>query len=110
MDKVGRNDPCPCGSGKKHKKCCIDFTPRPYERASHAAPHVPHQEPIRTWMDDEGLHITAPEGVLTDQDMIEIQEGFKKKFRTSPEFKKLVDELGEAEAEKLLAQIEMKEK
>jgi SEC-C motif-containing protein len=20
--KVGRNDPCPCGSGKKHKHCC----------------------------------------------------------------------------------------
>jgi preprotein translocase subunit SecA len=20
-DKVGRNDPCPCGSGKKYKKC-----------------------------------------------------------------------------------------
>jgi len=20
--KVGRNDPCPCGNGKKHKKCC----------------------------------------------------------------------------------------
>jgi len=20
--KVGRNDPCPCGSGKKHKRCC----------------------------------------------------------------------------------------
>ena len=20
--KVGRNDPCPCGSGKKFKKCC----------------------------------------------------------------------------------------
>jgi SWIM/SEC-C metal-binding protein len=20
--KVGRNEPCPCGSGKKHKKCC----------------------------------------------------------------------------------------
>jgi preprotein translocase subunit SecA len=19
---VGRNDPCPCGSGKKYKKCC----------------------------------------------------------------------------------------
>jgi hypothetical protein len=19
--KIGRNDPCPCGSGKKHKKC-----------------------------------------------------------------------------------------
>ena len=22
LPKVGRNDPCPCGSGKKYKKCC----------------------------------------------------------------------------------------
>lgn len=21
--KIGRNDPCPCGSGKKYKKCCL---------------------------------------------------------------------------------------
>ncbi|RYU48222.1 hypothetical protein ERW52_16065 [Aliivibrio finisterrensis] len=21
-NKVGRNNPCPCGSGKKYKKCC----------------------------------------------------------------------------------------
>ena len=21
--KIGRNDPCPCGSGKKYKKCCF---------------------------------------------------------------------------------------
>jgi preprotein translocase subunit SecA len=21
-DKIGRNDLCPCGSGKKYKKCC----------------------------------------------------------------------------------------
>ncbi|MDB5313584.1 MAG: motif protein [Gemmataceae bacterium] len=24
--KVGRNDPCPCGSGKKFKKCCLNRT------------------------------------------------------------------------------------
>ncbi len=24
VEKVGRNAPCPCGSGKKYKKCCID--------------------------------------------------------------------------------------
>ncbi len=23
MSKIGRNDPCPCGSGKKYKKCCL---------------------------------------------------------------------------------------
>ena len=23
MNRIGRNDPCPCGSGKKYKKCCL---------------------------------------------------------------------------------------
>lgn len=23
-EKVGRNDPCPCGSGKKYKNCCMN--------------------------------------------------------------------------------------
>jgi preprotein translocase subunit SecA len=23
MAKAGRNEPCPCGSGKKYKKCCL---------------------------------------------------------------------------------------
>jgi len=28
--KVGRNDPCPCGSGKKYKRCCLNSkTPKP---------------------------------------------------------------------------------
>jgi uncharacterized protein YchJ len=24
--KIGRNEPCPCGSGKKYKKCCLNST------------------------------------------------------------------------------------
>ena len=24
MARVGRNDPCPCGSGRKYKKCCLE--------------------------------------------------------------------------------------
>ena len=27
--KIGRNDPCPCGSGKKYKRCCLDKEPAP---------------------------------------------------------------------------------
>jgi SWIM/SEC-C metal-binding protein len=27
--KVGRNDPCPCGSGQKFKKCCERRVPPP---------------------------------------------------------------------------------
>jgi len=25
-EKIGRNDPCPCGSGLKYKKCCLNKT------------------------------------------------------------------------------------
>jgi tetratricopeptide (TPR) repeat protein len=28
-NKIGRNAPCPCGSGKKHKRCC--GRPKPYQ-------------------------------------------------------------------------------
>lgn len=26
----GRNEPCPCNSGKKFKQCCISITPKKY--------------------------------------------------------------------------------
>lgn len=29
--KIGRNDPCPCGSGKKYKKCCLNKSVTPPE-------------------------------------------------------------------------------
>ena len=34
MTKIGRNQPCPCGSGKKHKHCCL----RAAQAAKPAAP------------------------------------------------------------------------
>ncbi len=35
VQKVGRNDPCPCGSGKKYKKCCAE---KDAERAADPSP------------------------------------------------------------------------
>lgn len=32
--KVGRNDPCPCGSGKKYKKCCLNQATDGYKERS----------------------------------------------------------------------------
>jgi hypothetical protein len=32
MKKIGRNDPCPCGSGKKYKHCCLGKTALPDEK------------------------------------------------------------------------------
>lgn len=40
MSKPGRNDPCPCGSGKKYKKCCL-----PQEEAARTAA-APREEPF----------------------------------------------------------------
>ena len=35
--KVGRNEPCPCGSGKKYKKCCLGKKPAPGSATSTSA-------------------------------------------------------------------------
>ena len=35
--KVGRNDRCPCGSGKKYKNCCADKVARKMSPAGWAA-------------------------------------------------------------------------
>ncbi len=41
MAKIGRNDPCACGSGKKYKKCCMASD----EAAAHAARPAPPAAP-----------------------------------------------------------------
>ncbi len=43
FNNIGRNDPCPCGSGKKYKKCCYLKT----------QPHIEKQELIRLKIIDE---------------------------------------------------------
>lgn len=54
-DKIGRNDLCPCGSGKKHKKCCLTLH-TPYI-------HAPYVEIV----DDEWHQLRKLEGKLVDE-------------------------------------------
>jgi len=42
-DRTGRNDPCPCGSGKKYKKCCL---PKEKEARRGAERQPPGYEPV----------------------------------------------------------------
>jgi methionyl aminopeptidase len=65
-DKVGRNDPCPCGSGKKFKKCCLarNAQKRP---ASHTdQPKIRLKSPA----DVEGIR-RAGQLVITTLDLVE---------------------------------------
>jgi Protein of unknown function (DUF1186)/SEC-C motif len=43
LRKVGRNDPCPCGSGKKFKKCCLTAVAEPL---SEGAPPWENDAPL----------------------------------------------------------------
>ncbi len=40
---IGRNDPCPCGSGKKYKKCCLPIEERVYRKTGSKNMLVPLQ-------------------------------------------------------------------
>ncbi len=46
--KAGRNDPCPCGSGKKFKKCCLGKEPRETGLVLPPPPPPPRSTPSRT--------------------------------------------------------------
>jgi len=57
--KIGRNDPCPCGSGKKYKKCCLPkerAAGRPQPRASQ-----PFDSPLAEGL-PEGLPLLVDAG------------------------------------------------
>jgi len=38
--KIGRNDPCPCGSGQKYKKCCLIKRQEYFEKQAEMAKQV----------------------------------------------------------------------
>ena len=65
---VGRNDPCPCGSGKKYKKCCLQkdeqeakvrhTAPNPFEEDEEMLPFDPSSfPPILTEMPKDGAPV-----------------------------------------------------
>lgn len=79
--KIGRNDPCPCGSGKKYKQCCLDkqaAVASPQDLAWRRLRHAMEGFPLRMlqFVDDaygiEALDEAWDEFVLWD----EHDEGF----------------------------------
>jgi SEC-C motif len=58
MSKIGRNEPCPCGSGKKYKRCCLhQDEAAAAEQAAAVAAQAAAQSapPMFAWEDDDGL-------------------------------------------------------
>jgi tetratricopeptide (TPR) repeat protein len=58
MAKIGRNDPCRCGSGQKYKRCCLprDEAAAAAARAAAPAPEAaPAMPPFDMVSEDDGL-------------------------------------------------------
>ena len=54
MADIGRNAPCPCGSGKKHKKCCLLSAPAPVLKQARQQPEAPQ------WiLEDDDLEVLS---------------------------------------------------
>jgi hypothetical protein len=84
--RVGRNEPCPCGSGKKYKRCCADKANKEertdgassaagrfrYEAGSYGGPGVGYMPSIlcfeRSGLDTWREHfcLVNPEGMVED--------------------------------------------
>lgn len=78
--KIGRNDPCPCGSGKKYKKCCSPKYDKPVAVGSAPKPTVKEMKRIMEMdfqLDDKKLFASlndlwTPEKVaeMSDEDIV----------------------------------------
>jgi len=84
--KIGRNDPCPCGSGKKYKKCCMN--------KSDVANQVKYQRLDSGWTLNRIKRLTTKELLEILQTAgIDINEnGFVKEIKRAPSAKELLDQ------------------
>ena len=89
MKKIKKNDPCPCGSGKKYKKCC--FLQQTSEQSF-------------SWADNDGIHFVAPGSPPppSSEQSKKMTKQYQKHIRNSPLWDEMVKKYGKKEAEKLL--------
>lgn len=77
MNKIGRNDACHCGSGKKYKKCCLEK-----DRLAERQPH--HIEPSQ---EEKQAMLKAP------SNMMEFMASIREMKWDNESYRQLADEL-----------------
>lgn len=85
MSKIGRNDPCPCGSGQKYKRCCLEKEAEVsrqelpagrfrYEPGSYGGPGRGYMPSILCYQEhgpeswEEHFCLVKPDSVFEDED------------------------------------------
>lgn len=77
MNKIGRNDACHCGSGKKYKKCCLEK-----DREAERQPH--HIEPS---LEEKQAMLNAP------SNMVEFMASLREMKWDNDSYRELAEEL-----------------
>ena len=87
MKKVRRNDPCPCGSGQKFKKCCL---------------HKQSSNQSISWTDDDGIHLVSPGSAPSPEQLKQMTKQYQKRILNSPVWDEMVRNYGKEKAGELL--------
>ena len=82
MAKIGRNQPCPCGSGKKYKKCCIN-------KPQLNSPTVQNRDELDLLMEKGWSLLQKNETANACDVWIELWNSLKNRFK--PEFRDIKD-------------------
>ncbi len=103
--KINRNSPCPCGSGKKFKKCCMknqSNMPNFSSSKNHSS------LPSYVWQEEDGFHFALPGTPLSPEQLEKMTLEYQKNIRNSPMWDQMVRKFGKEKAEELLKQCRAK--
>ena len=97
--KAGRNDPCPCGSGKKYKRCCLekDQQAESAARAAAQATVAAEQEEIKAmlaWEEELDERSNAVIDLLDAGKLDEAEQAARHLLERFPEVHDGYDRLG----------------
>ena len=106
MPKIGRNEPCPCESGKKYKKCCLDKDAEEAKKKFEELEHLKILDESTLYDDAEDQEVTEEEAStdLFKEDFIhcinmtKVCSGFEQfsldDLKKNPIFYRLFNDLG----------------
>jgi len=92
LKTTGRNDPCPCGSGKKYKKCCMRQKTKP---------------DAYMWADDEGMPMVGKGPKLSKAQLAKMTNEYQKNVKNSPLWDTMIKEYGLEKAEEMLKKFQV---
>jgi hypothetical protein len=90
---IGRNDLCPCGSGKKYKKCCMD---------------VKKDATFLSSPPEDGITFAIPGNKPSAEEIEKLTSAYQENIRNSPIWDQMVKEFGEEKAKELLKEFKAK--